>query len=196
MEYLKPIEMLNQTIKRYHIGLLSLIILLGLSLIVVPEMTRNGNPLIVDTDAGAQVTHVSPWKLSVERINQFTKAYLTHRFEWAPETFSKEKSNLKVLVSDKVFAKLKESFVAFESLAQNQSAKSYYVLEDFGFANEKRIIEARVTRVLRIKDVALATPLSILINYDETSVTEANPFGLIVTAVKEVQLGSGSDGSR
>src|ERR1700721_155541 len=120
MEYLKPNEVLEKTIKRYHVGLIGLLILLGLSMLVIPEMTKKGNPLLVETDAGAALAQVSPWKLSVERIDLFTKSYLADRFEWTPETFAKQKDRLKVIVSDKVFFKLKESFVAFESLAQNQ----------------------------------------------------------------------------
>ena len=191
MEYLKPIEVLEQTIARYKTILYSLVALLGLSLILVPQIVKQSNPVIVKTKDGAILAPVSAWSNSIDRLEGYTNAYLAARFNWKPETIEEKKTELKNLTTDAVFSKLKESIAAFQSLAQNQQAKSYYVLEDFSVSNASQKIEIFATRIIRIKNVAAATPLHILISYQESAITQTNPYGLAISGIDESELTEG-----
>ena len=113
MMYLKPIEVLEATIKRYQIALFGLLGISALCVIVVPTMIKNGNPLLITTNSSIELAHTAPWKLSVERFERFTKRYLSDRFEWDLGNFAETKADLKNMVSDNVFGKLKESLSTF-----------------------------------------------------------------------------------
>lgn len=193
MEYLNPIKQLEHLIKRYQIALVVLALLLGIAIIAVPALSRSGYCIVVEQDGLATLAATKPWKVSAARVEGFLKSYLSARFEWTPETFSKSKETLKVFTSDAVYSKLKDSLASFESIAQNQQAKSHFILEGFGFANAKRRIEARVTRVLRIKHLGLSTPLVIRIAYEDVAVSQTNPYGLVVTGVEEVEAKEGDN---
>lgn len=191
MEYLNPINQLEQMLKRYQIALCILVVLLGIAIVAVPTLSRSGYCIVVEQDGLATLAETKPWKISAARIESFLKNYLSSRFEWSAETFSKSKENLKQLTSEAVYSKLKDSVASFEAIAQNQQARSHYVLEGFGFANAKRTIEARVTRIVRIKHLALSTPLVIRIFYEDTAVSQTNPFGLIVSGLEELEADEG-----
>ncbi len=188
MQYLKPIEVLEATVKRYQLTLFGLLGIIALCLVLVPSMVKNGNPLLITTDSAVELAHTTPWNLSVERFERFTKLYLADRFEWDKDNFDSKKTDLKTIVSTDVFTKLRESFTTFQSLGQTQGARSFYVLEDFGFSNSQNKILAKVTRVLRIQNVAVATPLEIHISFQESTVSQSNPYGLTVTSVEEQQI--------
>ena len=190
MEYLKPIESLEKNLRFYQQMTAALIGVITLIVIILPNAAKHSNPLLIKTDQSVSLAEVSSWNLSVDRLERFAKAYLSARFEWTADNFGKKKDSLKELTSESVFSSLKTPLTSFESLAQTQGAKSYYVLEDFGFSNAKKLIEAKITRVIRIKNAALATPLQITLTFDEASLSESNPFGLTVVGLDESEISS------
>lgn len=187
MEYLKPIEQLQQTTRRYQVVVLCLIAALALSITLVPIILRGANPLLVEEGGIAREIATKPWKLTVTRFEGFAKAYLADRFEWTVETFSARKTALSRVTTEPIFAKLKDSLSTFEQLASAQHAVSYFVLEGLGISNAKHVIEARIIRVIRIKSAAFATPLVIRLGYEEAAISEQNPYGLLINDIEEVQ---------
>jgi len=190
MEYLKPIESLERNLnffRKLAVALVASVILLA---IILPDIAKKSNPIVIKTAQSAVIAEVSSWDLSRERLERFTKMYLSDRFEWGPDNFENKRNALKELTSESVFSKLKSPISSFESLAKLQGARSYYVLEDFGFSNSKKTLQAQITRVIRIKSAALATPLRIVLNYDETSISDANPFGMTVVGLDEAEITS------
>ena len=190
MKYLSPIENLEKTISRDRKLILLLIALLALAVTVIPLAMKKGNPLLVRTEKGIVLSEVEPWKLSVARIEGFTRAYLSSRFEWSEADIAQKRQAVSNFVSPAVFAKLKDSIVTFETLARNQKAKSYYVLEDFHFSADDHTIEAKITRVLRIQNAALATPLLVGISYSDATLSPENPFGMHATSLNEAEVGT------
>ena len=197
MEYLKPIETLQRSIERYETLVTVLSVLLGISIIAVPMLFRNGPYVVSNQNSFSTVSQSEPWKLTPARMEGFTKLYLSSRFEWAPDNFQAKLSSLKEVTSEGVFKNLKNSNSSFQSIAQNDQARSYFVFEGYGFSNKERKIEAKITRVLRIKNTAAATPFVVRLSYQETSISELNPYGLVVTGVEEtVPVDSNTEGAR
>ncbi len=190
MEYLRPIEQLKQLAKLYQVAILVLAGLLGISLVAVPSIVKKENPIVINEDSVARIAEVDPWKITTTRMEGFAKLYLLNRFEWNREDFSRKKEKLKSITTDSVYQKYKESFTQFEALAQNQAAKSYYVLEGFGFSNAQKKIEVRITRIIRIRNVGMATPLTVRLSYQETAVNAENPYGLIIDGIEESEVPS------
>lgn len=188
MEYLKPIEQLEQTIKRYQIILWSLTAIIALILIFVPDAVRKNSPVVVQTNDSMVLSDVSPLETSQKRYEQFTKAYLAARFFWSQESVKGQTLKLKAMTTDQVYAKLIPSVAASDSLATLQNAKSYFVLEDFSISSGQSKIEVFATRVLRIKNASIATPIRILLTYQNTEVSKSNPYGLMVSALNETEL--------
>lgn len=188
MEYLKPIETLQNSLKGYQKMVVALLILLGVSIFAVPVLFKNGPYLIKDQESFFATSKSEPWKLTVGRIEGFTKLYIATRFEWTPENFKSKETTLKEVVSDSVFIKLKESLSSFRAIAQNQHASSFYVFEGYGFSNKEQKIEARITRVLRIKNVAIATPLIVRLKFQEVGVSETNPYGMNLIGIEESEI--------
>ena len=191
MEYLKPIETMQECINNYKKMLLALCFLLGVTIIAVPLIFRNGPYVVNDQESFLAVSKSQPWKITISRIEGFTKFYLSSRFEWSTDDFDKKSDQLKLITSDPVFKKLKDSLSSFKALAQNQGAKCYFVLEGYGFSNRDQKIEVKVTRVLRMKSAAFGTPLIVKLNYQETAVSETNPYGLTITGIDETDLSEG-----
>ncbi len=187
MEYLKPIETLQSSLKRAQKTIHILCALLAISIIGVPMLFRSGPYVITDSDSFYKVVKSKPWEVSTSRVEGFTKKYLTTRFEWSEETFSTKEDELKNITEESVFKKLKDSISSFKSISQNQKAKSYFTFEGYGFSNSDKKIEARITRVIRIKNIAAASPLIVRLSYQEVAVSEANPYGMTVTGIEEVE---------
>jgi hypothetical protein len=187
MEYLKRIEAIEKGVSSKDRMIFALMALFGLFMIVIPQALKNSNPVVIQTQTGAEIATTTPWKLSEARIERFTNAYLAARFQWDAKSFVDQRKQLGILTDDAVLTKLK----AFEGLAQNQDARSYYVLESPPSWDGRQKIEAHVTRVLRIQSAALATPLVVRLSYMEAPVTPENPYGLRVTELDESQPGGG-----
>lgn len=185
MEYLQPIKTLEGKVTLYRNLLIATVAILIVALIAIPASVSQGNPVLVQSADRVTIAKNEPWNLSVLRIEEFLKQYIRSRFQWNEGNFDEQKKNLKSLVSDAVFTRLKDSLSAFESLNKNHKARSDFVLEGYGFSNEKHKIEARIIRVLHIGKVAAATPLTIQISYQDTAITPDNPYGLVVTGLTE-----------
>lgn len=185
MEYLKPIEQLKARNKFNQGVIYGLLVLVGLLLIGVPQIMKGEPFLLKTTDDLPSVVETEPWKLSVSRIEGFSHEYLEARFHWSQATIEKTKNRLKAITSDQVFAKLKDSASANEALAQNQKAESYYVLEHQAYSKTLDQAELHITRVIRIRDVALATPLVIRLSVKPAPITDQNRFGLVLDEVDE-----------
>lgn len=193
MEYLKPIETLQDSLRRYQRIIYALCVVLAMSIVFVPALFTSGPYIIVDDDSIHRMLKSKPWEVSIARIESFTKQYLSHRFEWSSDSFHKKEASLKEYTDENVFKKLKDSLSSFKSMAQNQKAKCFYVFEGFGFSNSEKKIEAHITRVLRIGNLAASTPLVIKLLYRESSVSEANPYGLTITGVEETEPADSSE---
>ncbi len=185
MEYLHPIKILETKLKLYRVALIACAACLLASVIVTPVLSRNGNPVLIQGERGIRITEREPWKTSVTRMQEFLNDYLATRFEWNEANFSEKGEHLKRITTETVFAKMKDSISAFETLSKSQKASSYFILEGFGFSNEKHQIEARISRVLRIGKLALATPLVIQLEYRDVPLKNENPYGLVVSAINE-----------
>lgn len=188
MEYLKPIETLQDCLKRYQRMVIALMVLLGVTIFAVPALFKNGPYLIKDQGSFFAVSKSEPWKMTVGRVEGFTKLYISTRFEWTPENFKSKETALKEIINESALIKLKESLSSLRGIAQNQHASSFYVFEGYGFSNKEQKIEARITRVLRIKNVAVATPLVLRLKFQEVSVSDANPYGMSVIGIEESEL--------
>ena len=190
MQYLKPLDDLEKKIAYSNKIIIGLFFLLAVAIGLTPQIVKKSNPLLIRTEKGIVLSEVEPWKLSVARVDEFSRAYLSDRFLWSDADFSDKRKNLSVITDPQAMVKLKDSIQAFESMARNQKAKSYYVLEDFHFSNDERKITLQITRVLRIQSAALSTPLAIDISYREAPLSAENPYGLVVTAIDEREVGS------
>ena len=195
MEYLKPIEQLQASVKRYQVIVVALIAVLTLSILFTPIISKNGNPLVLVQDGMAELAETKAWQLSIYRIEGFAKAYASARFEWTADHFSKKTEILKSLVSRSVFQKMKTSVTAFQAIAEKQSGKSYFVWEGLGVSNLKKKIEIKLIRVILIKEVPLATPLTIRLSYEDTAITKENPYGLLISGIEEVERSTDPTGS-
>lgn len=186
MEYLKPIEQLKARNKFNQGVIYGLLVLMGLLLIAVPQILKGEPFLLKTTDDFPTVVQTEPWKLSVSRIEGFSHEYLEARFHWSAPTMPKAKDRLKAIAGDVVYAKLKDSIAANEALAQNQKAESYFVMEKPPtFSNTLDQAEMHITRVFRIRSVALATPLLIRFSVKQSAITEQNPYGLVLDELDE-----------
>jgi len=188
MEYLRPIETLQDSIRRYQKIVYALCAVLGMSIVFVPALFTSGPYVIVDDDSVHRMLKSKPWEVSVSRIESFTKQYLSNRFEWTQENFQQKEGLLKSYTDETVFKKLKDSLSSFKILAQNQKAKCFYVFEGYGFSNSDKKIEAHITRVLRMGAIAASTPLVVRLLYRETGISEVNPYGLQITGIEEVEV--------
>lgn len=188
MEYLQPVKTLENKISLYRKHLLAVYALLFVSVAIAPKLATEGNPILIRDGKMVRLAEKESWQTSVTRIEEFLNHYLATRFEWNETNFDQKREELKKITSEAVYSKLKDSLAAFEALNKSQKASSYYVLEGFGFSNEKHQIEARITRVLRIQKLALATPLVIQIEYRDRALKDGNAFGLSVSALNESEL--------
>ena len=185
MDYLKPIEQLKARIKFDQGIIFGLLVLFGLLLIVVPQILKGEPFLLKTTDDLPTIVQSQPWRLSVSRMESFSHEYLEARFHWSAVTQAKARDRLKVVAGDTIFAKLKDSLAANDALAQNQKAESYYALEHQTFSNLLDAGELHITRILRIRNVALATPLTIRFAVKQAPVTDQNPYGLVLDELDE-----------
>ena len=188
MDYLKPIEQLKSRIKFDQTVIFSLLVLLGVLLVAVPHVLK-GEPYLIESIDGLPKTLSSqPWKLSQSRISGFSRAYLEARFHWRPETFGEARSHFSPITTEGVMARLKDSIAANQAIAQNQKAESYYILEREAYSKAMDVAELQITRVLRIRNVAIATPLLIKLNIQSTPLSELNPFGFVVSGLDEAEV--------
>jgi hypothetical protein len=194
MEYLKPIEQLKARIKFDQGIIFGLLVLVGLLLIAVPQILKGEPYLLKTTDDLPTIIQSEPWKLSVSRTEAFSHEYLEARFHWSASTISKTRDRLKIIAGESIFSKFKDSLSANDSLAQNQKAESYYALEHQEFSNALDQAEIHITRVLRIRNVALATPLVIKFSVKQTAVSEQNPYGLVLDELDEEEARDASSG--
>ena len=188
MDYLQPIQILETTLSHYRRAVFGLLVVLGLAVVVVPKIAKESNPVLIQTESGFILSKLEPWTLAASRMEAFTKAYLTARFDWDETTFDGRRKDLASLLDGSILVKLKDSTNAFEALARNQKAHSYYVYEGYGFSNAQHKIEARMIRVLRIQNAAFATPLIVRIVYSESALSAENPYGLTVSSLDEVEV--------
>ena len=190
VEYLKPIEQLKARNKFNQGVIYGLLVLVGLLLIGVPQIMKGEPFLLKTTDDLPSVVETEPWKLSVSRIEGFSHEYLETRFHWSAATIGKQRDRLKAIAGDAIYAKLKDSVSANEALAQNQKAESFFVLEHPAYSNTLDQAELHITRVLQIRDVALATPLVIRLSVKPAPITEQNRFGLVLDELDEEEARS------
>ena len=188
MEYLKPLEAVNTALKKYQTISFVLCGLLAISLLAVPAILSSGPFVIIDEGSYSRLTESKPWNLSVSRLEGFTKLYLSSRFDWNKDNFPEKSKVLTALTDSAVFSKLKDNLSSLEMLAKGQNARSFYVLEGFGYSQAQRRIEADVTRVIRIQNTAVATPLKIRIAFSEAGPNSVNPYGLKVVGVEETPI--------
>lgn len=190
MEYLKQNENLEESLRLSRVTVAFLALLLLLTVVILPGSVRRSNPVLVQSESGFALANVEPWRLSSVRMDAFTKAFLSARFEWSEDSFPEVKKTLSEFVDAAVLEKLKDSVQAYEGLARNQKAHCYFVLESPPiYDNEHSKIEAHVTRVLRIQNTVLATPLIIEFSYASAPITAENPYGLKVISLSESEVG-------
>ena len=180
MEYLKPIEQLKSRIKFDQGIIFGLLILIGLLLVAVPQILKGEPYLVQTTEDLPMLLKSKPWKLSQSRIEGFSREYLEARFHFSPATFDGKKERLKEIVGGPIFSKLRDSMATNEALAVNQKAESYYTLESESFSSALDQAELHLTRVLRIRSAALATPLIVRLSLKPAPVTERNPYGFMI----------------
>lgn len=188
MEYLKPLEAVNAALNKYQTISFFLCGLLALSLLAVPAILSSGPFVIIDEGSYSRLTESKPWSLNVSRLEGFTKLYLSSRFEWNKDTFPEKSKAIIALTDLSVFNRLKDNLNSLELLAKGQNARSFYVLEGFGYSQSQKKIEADITRIIRIQNTAVATPLKIRIAFSEAGPSSMNPYGLKVVGVEETPI--------
>jgi hypothetical protein len=191
-EYIHPIRDLQGAVKRAHQAVLLLGILLGISIVGVPWALRQAPVVVLDQDGFSRIAQGKPWLLTTSRVEGFTKLYLASRFEWNQGDFDKKRDLLQDLVTPSVFVKLHDSLASLSSISKTQSAKCYYVLEGWGFSNADKKIEAHIDRVIRVRNAAIATPLTLHLTIQESQLSDTNPYGLKIDGVEELELQEGS----
>ena len=82
---------------------------------------------------------------------------------------------------------MKDSLQGLGSLSKAQQARSYFVLESWGFSNAEHKIEARIDRVIRVRSAAVATPMTVRLVVQEAPMTETNPYGLKIESLEEAE---------
>ncbi len=188
MDFNNMVDESRSQVRFYQAICLSLIGLLAILAVIVPSSLKNGPYVIQEASTASAVSVSQPWRLSVARIEGFLKMFLSNRFEWTKETFDQKKSQLKNIVTEAVQTKLKESIVGYGAIAKSQDAKGYYVLEGFRFSNEQHLIEAQVSRIIRLGTTGVVTPLVLRLVFEDMSVSDANPYGLRVKAIEEGEI--------
>ncbi len=169
---------------------MTLSVLLGIISVSVPLLMRSGPYLVQDSESLYSVSKAQPWKLTVTRLEGFLKLYLTGRFDWSKENFADRRKLLKEIIADPAFQKLKDSLLSLETVSKNQSARGFYVLEGYRFSNERKVIEAQISRIIRVGATGVVTPLLVRLFFDEAAVSEQNPYGLKIKALEEMESGS------
>jgi hypothetical protein len=162
--------------------------IVALLAVIVPSSLKNGPYVVQDTEGIYSVSRSQPWKLTVARLEGFLKLYLAGRFDWSKETCNARKELLKEIVDGSNLGRMKESIIGMEALVKNQNGQSFYVLESFRFSNQQRLIEAQVSRVVRVGATGVVTPLLIRLIYDESSISAQNPYGLKIKSIEEVEI--------
>jgi hypothetical protein len=191
-EYTHPSRDLQGALARSHRALYVLGSLLALSIVAVPWILRQGPVVVMDQDGYSHMVRSKPWQLTVSRMEGFTRLYLLNRWEWSPEDFDAKRASLEELVVPTILPKLKDSLQGLSSLSKAQQARSYFVLEGWGFSNADHKIEARIDRVIRIKSAAVATPMTVRLIVQEAPVTESNPYGLKIESLEEAEAQEGA----
>lgn len=190
MEFQSMINDHRNQITFYRRLCLGLIAALSFIAIVVP-LTMSAGPYIVrDSENLYSVSKAQPWKLTVSRMEGFLRLYLSGRFDWTKENFGERKALLKEILSEPAFQKMKDSLLSLEILSKNQGARSFFILEGYQFSNERKIIEAKVSRVLRVGTTGVVTPLVVRIYFDDAAMTEKNPYGLRIKSLEEGEAAS------
>jgi hypothetical protein len=187
MEFQSMIDEHRSQTRFYRLALMALIAALVILSIVVPASIKRGPYIVQDSQGLYAVTRSEPWKLTVSRLEGFLKLYLTARFDWSKDTAPKRKDLLRKLVSEKAYASMKESVTSLSVLTSTQKGRVFFVLEGYRFANQKKLIEAKVSRIVRVGNAGVVTPLTIRLTYEEVTVSEDNPYGLQVKSVEEFE---------
>jgi len=191
MEYQSTIETYRSQVRFYRALCLAFIAMVGAQ--VVFGAIDRGPYVVKETDSFFSVSQTEPWKLTIERVEGFLKLYLKGRMEWSKDDFDSKRSLLFEISSEAVQGKLKDSLLSFGAMAKNQDMRCFYVLEGYRFSNEKKLIEANVSRIIRIGNTGVVTPIRVVIGYDEASVTEQNPYGLKVISLDESEIKTTGD---
>ena len=155
---------------------------------IIISSANRGPFVITEESTFSSVSQSKPWKLSVERVEGFLRLYLSQRMEWSKVDFDQKRTLLLELSSDGVQRKLKDSLNTYGSMAKAQDMRCFFVLEGFRFSNEKQVIEAEVSRVIRIGAAGVVTPMKIAIGFSESPLTKANPYGMTVISLEESDL--------
>ena len=196
MDFNNAIDIHRSQIKFYQIACLALIGVIAILAVIVPSAMKSGPYVVRETDTLSTVVRAEPWKMTVGRVEGFLKYFLSARFEWSKENFDTRKDELKTVVTDQVFSKLKESIVGYGAIAKSQEAKGFFVIEGFRFSNDQHIIEAQISRIIRVGGPGVVTPLVLKLTYEDTSVSDANPYGLRIKAIEEGPIAQGSGENR
>lgn len=192
-DYIHPIRDMQGALTRSRHALYVLGALLALSILAVPWILRQGPVVVLDQDGFFRTAHSKPWQLTTSRLEGFARIYLAARWEWTSETFDERRKSLQEILVPELIPKLKDSLQGLESVAKLQHARSYFVLEGWGFSNEKRKVELRIIRVIRIRNAAISTPMMIHLVLQESPLTETNPYGLLVESLEESEVKEGGD---
>lgn len=195
MDFQNAIDQHRSQIKFYRLMCVSLTLVIGILAVIVPSSLKNGPYIIQDNDSLFSISRSEPWKLTTSRLEGFLKLYLTARFDWFQGNFDARKELLRTILDESPFTKMKDSIVSLGLLAKNQDARGFFILEGYRFSNEQRIIEAKVSRIIRVGTVGALTPLLIRLHYAETAVTEQNPYGLIIKSLEETEIRQGGQPS-
>ncbi len=196
MDFNNMIDSHRSQIKFYQLSCLALIGVLGLLAVIVPSSLKTGPYVIQETETVSAVSISEPWKLSVARVQGFLKLFLNSRFEWSKETFEQKREMLKRIATDQVLSKMKDSLDSYSAIAKSQDARGYYVLEGFRFSNDQHVIEAQVSRIIRLGTTGVVTPLSLRLSYEDASISDKNPYGLRVKGIEEGEITPQVEGSR
>ena len=188
MDFNNMVDSHRSQIKFYRASCLALIGVLALLAVVVPTSLKTGPYIIRESDTVSSVIQSEPWKVTAARIEGFLRLYLSNRFEWSKENVDQKRDAVRTLVTDGVAAKLKDSMVSYSTIAKAQNARAYYVLEGFRFSNERRLIDAQVSRIIRVGTTGVVTPLQIRLVYEDSAVSGQNPYGFRVNSIEEVDL--------
>jgi type IV secretory pathway component VirB8 len=191
MEYQSTIDIYRSQVRFYRALCFVFIAMVGVQAVLAS--LKRGPYIVKDSDSFFTVVQSEPWKLTTIRIEDFLKLYLSGRMEWSKDDFEFKRKLIDGLSSRAVQAKLKDSMAAFEAMARNQDMRCFYVLEGYRFSNENKVIEANVSRIIRIGVTGVVTPIRVVIGYDEAPVSEENPYGLKVVSIEETEIKVNAD---
>jgi hypothetical protein len=193
-----PNEALHQKLLIFKVLALMLFAITLFTIIAVPLGQKSAGTVVVHLGDDLRLERAEVWKLTPLRYEEFLKKYVSLRFQWEKGDVAESQTRIKAMVDPEVEKKIRDSARAFEELAKNQDAKSYVLFTPgtFAFSNTAQTMEMRVIRVIKIRSVAVATPLIVRMKVKNVALTTENPFGLQVTDLEEVEEATNQENSK